>query len=166
MNSIIWLATLGVLFVYFFFMTPVKPPAAITLPQAMVMVKKGHHEGADKNAVSAVPAVVAEIAVQEPVAATEAYPMNPVDIEKGKAIYLSTCIKCHNKDPNVKGAIGPELVDAPLEIMQAKVATGRYPDVLPEGFVPKRKTKQMVKQPQALPDVPSIHAYVQSLKKN
>jgi mono/diheme cytochrome c family protein len=110
------------------------------------------------------------------VTATEAAPVaaeaapaivesEPVDIEKGKAIYLSACIKCHNKDPNVKGPIGPEIVDAPLEVMQHKVATGRYPDVLPEGFVPKRKTKQMTKFPQYLKDVPSIHAYVQSLKK-
>ena len=90
---------------------------------------------------------------------------SPVDIEKGKAIYLSTCIKCHNKDPNVKGPIGPEMVDAPLELMQIKVTTGRYPDVLPEGFVPKRKTKQMTKFPNLAKDVPSIHAYVQSLKK-
>ena len=159
MNSIIWLGTLGILFVSFLIMTPVKSPAPITLPEPMLMVKKAHHGEADEAAATA--------EAKAPAAPTEAivYPMNPVDINKGKEIYLSTCIKCHNKDPNVKGAIGPELTDAPLEIMQAKVATGRYPDVLPPGFVPKRKTKQMIKQPQALADVPSIHAYVQSLKK-
>ncbi len=158
MNSIIFLGTLGVGFLYFIFMTPVKPPAAVKIPEPMVMTKKGQADVKEATPAEAAPAPAVA-------AATEAYPMNPVDIEKGKEIYLATCIKCHNKDPNVKGAIGPELTDAPLEIMQAKVATGRYPDVLPPGFIPKRKTKQMVKQPQALPDVPSIHAYVQSLKK-
>ena len=158
MNSIIWLGTLVILFLTFIFITPVKSPAPITLPEPMLMVKKDHHGEADTAAAAEAnaPAAPAEVIV---------YPANPVDIAKGKEVYLSTCIKCHNKDPNVKGAIGPELTDAQLEIMQAKVANGRYPDVLPEGFVPKRKTKQMIKQPQALPDVPSIHAYVQSLKK-
>lgn len=158
MNAIIWLGTLGVLFVYFLFMTPVKSPAPITLPEPMVITKKSDAEAAKEKPVK----------VEAPVAVApkpEDYPMNPVDIAKGKEIYLSTCIKCHNPDPNVKGPIGPELVDAPLVIMQAKVATGRYPEVLPEGFVPKRKTKQMTKFPAIVPDVPSIHAYVQSLKK-
>ncbi|HXH31239.1 MAG TPA: hypothetical protein VNJ01_10540 [Bacteriovoracaceae bacterium] len=91
---------------------------------------------------------------------------NPVDIETGKKIYISTCIKCHNKDPNIKGPIGPELVDSPIGIMQHKVTTGRYPDPLPEGFVPKRKTKLMTKFTEHVKDVPSIHAYVQSLKKS
>ena len=86
-------------------------------------------------------------------------------LDKGRRLYFSNCIQCHNKDPNLKGSIGPEMVDAPLEVMQHKVATGRYPDVLPEGFVPKRKTKQMTKFPNLAKDVPSIHAYVQSLKK-
>lgn len=156
MNSIIWLATLGVLFLSFVIMTPVKSPAPTQIPEPMIMVKKAKHGEAEAVAEAKAPAAPAEPIV---------YPMNPVDIAKGKEIYLSTCIKCHNKDPNVKGAIGPEVTDAPLEIMQAKVATGRYPDVLPEGFVPKRKTKQMIKQPQVLADVPSIHAYVMSLKK-
>ncbi len=156
MNAIIWLGTLVVLFLTFIFITPVKPPAAITLPEPMIIDKRVKQPAVTESTETAV--------AQAPAAPVE-YPMNPVDIEKGKEIYLATCIKCHNKDPNIKGAIGPELTDAPLEIMQAKVATGRYPDVLPEGFVPKRKTKQMIKQPQVIPDVPSVHAYVQSLKK-
>ena len=88
-----------------------------------------------------------------------------IDIEKGHKIFLTQCIACHNKDPNIKGAIGPELTDAPLDLMKIKVVTGRYPEVLPEGFVPKRKTKLMKKFPQLEADVPSIHAWIQSVKK-
>lgn len=88
-----------------------------------------------------------------------------VNIDKGKRIWLTTCVQCHNRDPNVKGSIGPETVDAPLEIMTAKVMTGKYPDKLPAGFVPKRKTKAMRPLPQFKNDIPSIHAYVQSVKK-
>lgn len=87
------------------------------------------------------------------------------DIAKGKRIYLSVCIQCHNKDPNLKGSIGPEIVDAPLEIMTAKVMTGKYPEKLPPGFVPKRKTRAMRPLPQYKNDIPAIHAYVQSVKK-
>jgi mono/diheme cytochrome c family protein len=148
MRSFIWLGTLGVLYLFFIFTKPVKAPAPIRVEKTIEVV------GA-----SALP----EGVVVKPLEAV--VEMSPVDIEKGKAIYLSTCIKCHNKDPNVKGPIGPQMVDAPLELMQIKVTTGRYPDVLPEGFVPKRKTKQMTKFPNLAKDVPSIHAYVQSLRK-
>jgi mono/diheme cytochrome c family protein len=87
------------------------------------------------------------------------------DLDTGKRIWLTTCTQCHNRDPNVKGAIGPEVIDAPLEVMHAKVMTGRYPDPLPPGFVPKRTTKAMRKLPQFEKDIPKIWQYVQSVKK-
>ena len=88
-----------------------------------------------------------------------------VNIDKGKRIWLTTCVQCHNRDPNLKGSIGPETIDAPLAVLRAKVLTGKYPDPLPAGFVPKRKTKAMRPLPQFKNDIPSIHAYVQSVKK-
>lgn len=88
-----------------------------------------------------------------------------VSIDKGRKLYLANCLQCHNRDPNLKGSIGPEMVDAPLEVMTAKVMTGKYPEKLPPGFVPKRKTKAMRPIPKLKNDIPSIHAYVQSLKK-
>lgn len=87
------------------------------------------------------------------------------DIEKGKRIWLTTCVQCHNRDPNVKGSIGPETVDAPIEVLSAKVITGKYPDPLPAGFVPKRKTKAMRPLPQFKNDIKSIHAFIMSVKK-
>ena len=86
-------------------------------------------------------------------------------IDKGRRLYLSNCLQCHNKDPNVKGSIGPEMVDAPLDVMTSKVMTGKYPEKLPAGFVPKRQTKLMRPIPKLKADIPAIHAYVQSLKK-
>lgn len=65
----------------------------------------------------------------------------------------------------MKGAIGPEMVDAPMEIMTTKVMTGKYPETLPAGFVPKRKTKLMRPIPKLKNDVAAIHAWVQSVKK-
>jgi mono/diheme cytochrome c family protein len=86
-------------------------------------------------------------------------------LDKGKRLYLSNCIQCHNKDPNLKGSLGPEMVDAPLEVMTAKVMTGAYPASLPAGFIPKRKTKAMRKIPKLQKDIPAIYAWVQSVKK-
>lgn len=85
-------------------------------------------------------------------------------IEQGKRLYISNCISCHNKDPNLKGALGPEIVDAPLEVMTSKVMTGVYPEKLPEGYTPKRKTKIMKAIPKLKEDIPAIYAWVQSMK--
>jgi len=86
-------------------------------------------------------------------------------IEQGKRLYISNCISCHNKDPNLKGALGPEIVDAPLEVMTSKVMTGLYPERLPEGYTPKRKTKIMKAIPKLKEDIPAIYAWVQSMKQ-
>ena len=86
-------------------------------------------------------------------------------IDRGRRLYLSNCIQCHNRDPNLNGSIGPVMVDAPLSVMTSMVMTGKYPEVLPEGFVPKRKTSAMRKITKLAKDIPAIHAYVQSVKK-
>ena len=87
-----------------------------------------------------------------------------VSISRGKLLYLSNCIQCHNKDPNLKGPIGPEMIDAPLDVMTSKVMTGKYPAQLPPGFLPKRKTTAMRAITKLKNDIPSIHAWVQSVK--
>lgn len=88
------------------------------------------------------------------------------ELAKGKLLYVSNCLQCHNRDPNVKGAVGPEIIDAPLEVMISKVMTSNYPEVLPPGFVPKRKTHAMRAIPKLKDDIPLIWAYVQSVKRN
>jgi len=84
---------------------------------------------------------------------------DPTLITKGKQLYLANCIACHNKDPNKKGSIGPELVGIPFEVFKTKVTRGEYP----AGYVAKRKTKVMKKFPHLEKDVPSLFAYISSL---
>jgi len=91
--------------------------------------------------------------------------MDSATIEKGRKLYVANCLRCHNKDPNIKGSIGPEVVDAPLEVMYSKIMTGKYPDPLPKGFVPKRRSRAMQAIPRLKNDIPAIWAYVQSVKK-
>jgi len=90
---------------------------------------------------------------------------NALMIEKGRKLYVANCLRCHNKDPNIKGSIGPEVVDAPYDVMYSKVMTGKYPDPLPKGFIPKRKSRVMQPLPRLKNDIPAIWAYVQSVKK-
>lgn len=121
-------------------------------PEQKFVVKEVERPYSEKEAPKAAPVV------EEPTS-------NEPDLERGRKVWITTCNQCHNKDPNIKGAIGPEVVDAPIEVMLHKVETGLYPDPLPPGFVPKRKTKAMRPLKQHVKDVPSIWMYVQSVKK-
>ena len=85
-------------------------------------------------------------------------------LDKGKKLYMSNCIQCHNKDPNKKGPLGPEQVDTPYEVFQVKVISGRYPEKFPKGYIPKRKTKAMRPFPKLKDDVKYIYSWIQSVK--
>jgi mono/diheme cytochrome c family protein len=87
-------------------------------------------------------------------------------LAKGKRIWLSACIQCHHRDPNLKGPVGPEVTDSPLEVMTSKIMTGKYPDPLPQGFVPKRTSRAMRPLPKYKDDIFAIWSYVQSEKKS
>lgn len=97
--------------------------------------------------------------------AQPAVAMDSAAIAKGKRLYNANCLSCHNRDPNLKGSIGPEVVEAPLPVMYSKIMTGKYPDPLPAGFIPKRKSRAMRALPKLKEDIPAIWAYVQSVKK-
>lgn len=86
-------------------------------------------------------------------------------LEKGRRAYMSNCISCHNKDPNLKGAIGPEVVGVPLEVFESKVLTGKYPEKLPIGFKPRRTTKLMRPLTKLKDNVKDMHAWIESINK-
>ncbi len=52
--------------------------------------------------------------------------------QRGKSVYMSVCIVCHNGDPNEDGALGPAIAGSSLELIQAKVLRAEYP----EGYEP------------------------------
>jgi len=81
--------------------------------------------------------------------------------QKGKAVYMSSCIACHNADPRVAGALGPDIAGSSKELIYNKVIENKYP----AGHQPKRTTKQMVPMPQHKDDIDALYEYLNSFSK-
>jgi mono/diheme cytochrome c family protein len=79
--------------------------------------------------------------------------------DRGKAIYSSACIACHNADPKVSGALGPDIAGSSRELLEARILRAAYP----EGYKPKRESRTMVALPYLKDDIESLHAYLNSL---
>lgn len=79
---------------------------------------------------------------------------------RGKGIYLSNCIVCHNPNPTMDGSIGPALVGSSLELLEAKLVHQTYP----AGYKPKRTSGSMPEFSQLKADIPALHAYLESFK--
>ena len=82
-------------------------------------------------------------------------------IARGKHYYENVCTACHNGDPNVDGTLGPALAGTPLDVLEAKVMRGEYP----EGYTPKRSTSTMARFPYLEPELENIAAYLQSVER-
>jgi mono/diheme cytochrome c family protein len=78
------------------------------------------------------------------------------DPERGRRIYMTVCIQCHNPDPSKDGPIGPAIKGSSRELIEARVLYQSYPP----GYTPKRKTALMPKQPQLAKDIPDLAAYL------
>src|SRR5690606_26148281 len=77
-------------------------------------------------------------------------------VSEGKVIYMTRCIACHNADPKLPGAIGPEIYGSSVELIRSKVLTNTYP----AGYSPKRTTTAMTPFPDLANKIEAIHAYV------
>ena len=77
-------------------------------------------------------------------------------IEKGKTVYMTYCIVCHNMNPSLAGSTGPEVTGSSLELLEARIMRAEYP----AGYKPKRDTKLMVEIEDLKADIPAIHAFL------
>lgn len=82
--------------------------------------------------------------------------------QRGKTVYMSVCIACHNANPTLAGSVGPDIAESSLELITKRVMSVSYP----VGYKPKRQSKLMVAFPQYEKDIPAIHAYLQTFKKH
>lgn len=85
-------------------------------------------------------------------------PLSPL-AQKGKGVFMSNCIACHNMDPRLDGSIGPAIAGSSMELLTHRILTRDYP----AGYMPKRKSEQMPDFPQLKEEIPAIHAYLNSL---
>ena len=76
--------------------------------------------------------------------------------ERGRQLYLSQCIACHNSDPAVAGPVGPPVKGSPRELLESKVLKGQYPP----GYTPKRPTTLMPVQPALEPEIGNLAAFL------
>jgi len=75
---------------------------------------------------------------------------------KGKGIYFSVCIACHNANPKLPGAVGPDVYGSSMELLTHRVLLGKYP----EGYKPKRVGQQMPVFEDLKDDIPALHFYL------
>lgn len=78
------------------------------------------------------------------------------DPDRGRRLYIATCIVCHNSDPGKDGSLGPAVKGASEALLEAKVLHKRYPP----GYRPKRPTQAMPTYPQLRKRIPDIAAYL------
>ena len=97
-------------------------------------------------------------AVTAPAVNSHAVALASDAIERGKKVYRMNCLQCHNADPRKAGSQGPANFGVSLEVLEAKVLTGKYP----AGYVPIRKTRLMPPMPFLKKDIANLHAYLNS----
>lgn len=86
--------------------------------------------------------------------------LNPLEA-RGKGVYISNCVACHNPNPTIDGSIGPAIDNSSLELVTSRVLTRGYPP----GYTPKRSSDVMPDFPQLKDDIPALHAYLNSFTK-
>ncbi|RLA63010.1 MAG: hypothetical protein DRQ88_11595 [Epsilonproteobacteria bacterium] len=78
-------------------------------------------------------------------------------INRGRTVYMTTCVVCHNLDPKRVGPTGPAIHNSSLELVKEKLLKGGYP----AGYKPQRKTHLMptfIDEHEK--DIDAIHAFL------
>ncbi len=82
-------------------------------------------------------------------------------MQRGRVIYMTNCVVCHNADPNLPGSQGPPIAGSSRELVEARVLHLSYPP----GYTPKRKTHAMRAIPTLAPEIGNITAFLQAAKQ-
>lgn len=77
-------------------------------------------------------------------------------LAKGKLVYFSNCVSCHNRDPKLPGSLGPEIFGSTKELLTARILRAEYPP----GYTPKRQSHAMIALPHLSGDVDALTAYL------
>ena len=82
-------------------------------------------------------------------------PDSPAD--RGRRIYQVQCTTCHNPNPALPGAVGPEIAGSSRELLEPRILRGEYPT----GYKPKRSSKLMAPMPGLAKDLDALAAFLQ-----
>ena len=80
---------------------------------------------------------------------------------KGKKVYQSQCVKCHNTNPSKIGILAPDIAGSSLQTIESMLLNGRPP----EGQTPKWTHVEMDPLPHLIEEAPYIFEYIDSFKK-
>ena len=79
---------------------------------------------------------------------------------RGKTIYQTQCIACHNSNPKKPGTLGPEVFGSSRALIESRVVHATYPP----GHTPKRATHMMTPLPHLKNEIDSLHLYLNEMK--
>lgn len=77
-------------------------------------------------------------------------------LSRGKAVYMSNCIACHNSNPKLNGSQGPDVYGSSKELLAARILHAKYP----EGYKPKRESAIMPALPHLASDIDALTAFL------
>ncbi len=92
-------------------------------------------------------------------AACKSRPQTPA--EQGRIVYMTSCVVCHNADPNLPGSQGPPIAGSSRELIEDRVLYLKYPP----GYTPKRTTHAMKALPFLKPEIDNLAAFLQQAKR-
>jgi mono/diheme cytochrome c family protein len=92
-------------------------------------------------------------------AACNSKPLDPV--EKGRMVYITNCVVCHNPNPNLPGNQGPAIAGVSQALLEARVLHLTYPP----GYTPQRKTHAMRAFPQLKNHIADLYAFLAAAKQ-
>jgi mono/diheme cytochrome c family protein len=80
----------------------------------------------------------------------------PDPVEKGRMVYMTNCVVCHNPNPNLPGSQGPAIAGSSQDLLEARVLHLSYPP----GYTPQQKTHTMRAFPQLKKNIADLHAFL------
>jgi mono/diheme cytochrome c family protein len=77
--------------------------------------------------------------------------------EKGRIVYMTNCVVCHNPNPNLAGSQGPPIAGSSRELIEDRVLYLKYPP----DYKPKRNTHAMRAMPFLKNQIDNLYAFLQ-----
>jgi mono/diheme cytochrome c family protein len=77
---------------------------------------------------------------------------------RGRRVYFTYCVVCHNADPRKDGSAGPAIAGSSRELLVARVLSQNYPP----GYKPKRTTQTMPAYPQVKDRLSDLAAFLKA----